>query len=103
MNEFVALMAREVPGLPSVVLDKVLEDADTIQRLAVAYCNRELSKAEEKEDADAEERIRAALAPHGVKARFSGDPRGACVKLDVPSGRSNAFSGGGVCVPTHEH
>lgn len=31
---------------------------------------------------------------------FSGDPRGACVKIRVPSGRSDSWDGDGMCVPT---
>lgn len=33
---------------------------------------------------------------------FSGDPRGACVKLKVPSGRTNDWGQEGICVPTKE-
>lgn len=31
---------------------------------------------------------------------FSGDPRGACVKIRVPSGKSDSWGGDGICVPT---
>ena len=41
------------------------------------------------------------VTAHGsFKAIFSGDPRGACVKIIVPSGRSDSWGGEGMCVPT---
>ena len=51
----------------------------------------------------AEHAIRAACKPYNVEPRFDGDPRGAVVKLKVPSGRGNSFSGEAViCVPTRK-
>jgi hypothetical protein len=38
-------------------------------------------------------------APYGIKPDFQGDPRGAVVKLKVPSGRTNDWGRVGVCVP----
>lgn len=34
---------------------------------------------------------------------FNGDPRGACTKLRVPSGRTDDWGGEGVCVPTRRY
>jgi len=50
----------------------------------------------------ARRRICTACEPWGIKPHFSGDPRGACVKLILPSGRWNSFGGAeeGFCVPT---
>lgn len=50
----------------------------------------------------ARQRIEAACKPWGIKPRFSSDPRGACVKLLLPSGRYNSWGGAenGFCVPT---
>ena len=39
------------------------------------------------------------LAPYKVVPVFQGDPRGAVVKLKVPSGRTNDWGGTGICVP----
>lgn len=36
----------------------------------------------------------------GLSAVFSGDPRGAVVKLAVPSGKTNDWGQVGICVPT---
>jgi len=50
----------------------------------------------------ASQRIEAACNPWGIKPKFNGDPRGACVKLILPSGRYNSWGGkeDGYCVPT---
>lgn len=44
-------------------------------------------------------RVTFALAPYEVVPVFYGDPRGAVVKLQVPSGRTNDWGREGVCVP----
>ena len=51
----------------------------------------------EKQAAD---RIDELLRPFGVVPVFGGDPRGACVKLKVPSGRTDDWGQTGLCVPT---
>ena len=49
----------------------------------------------------ARQRIAEACKPWGIKPNFSGDPRGCCVKLLLPSGRYNSWGGAedGFCVP----
>lgn len=44
--------------------------------------------------------VASRFVPH-----FQGDPRGACVKIQVPSGRYDSMGGAteGVCVPTREY
>lgn len=44
-------------------------------------------------------KVRMLLAPHGIKPVFQGDPRGAVLKLVVPSGKTNDWGGTGICVP----
>jgi hypothetical protein len=51
-------------------------------------------------DAQKSTRIERLLAPFKVTPVFQGDPRGACVKLRVPSGRTNDWGQTGICVPT---
>lgn len=46
-----------------------------------------------------QERMIAYLKPYKIVPIFSGDPRGAVVKLRVPSGRTNDWGQTGVCVP----
>ena len=46
-----------------------------------------------------ERRVRALCAPYGVKPVFQGDPRGAVLKLQVPSGKTDDWGQVGICVP----
>ena len=80
----------------------ILRNAATLQRLGIDGCNRELTPGEKKQDEDCEQRIRLACERFGIEPTFSGDPRGAVVKLLLPSGRWNSFGGPecGFCVPT---
>ena len=84
---------------------RILADANTVQRLAVEACNRELSKREEKQTAHAEARIRRRALYAGAEVDLNGDPRGAVVKLRFPTGfPANSFGGGGwYCVPTRNY
>lgn len=118
---FLEVMRAE--GVPQVVTRAVLRDAATIQRLAVAQCNGdypcdngtravvftckceggyvpEAIKGGQCPDCRAQARIVKALAPYKIEADFQGDPRGACVKLVVPSGRTDDWGRTGMCVPT---
>ena len=80
----------------------ILRNAGTVQRLAEVMCNREPTNRECRQDEKCAQRIREACKPWGIKPNFSGDPRGACVKLILPSGRHNSWGGPeeGFCVPT---
>ena len=46
-----------------------------------------------------EEKITELLKPYKCYPIFNGDPRGAVVKIQVPSGRTNDFAQEGICVP----
>lgn len=52
------------------------------------------------QDFQASANIDRLLAPFAVVADFQGDSRGACVKLKVPSGRTDDWGQVGLCVPT---
>lgn len=66
-------------------------------------------------EAEGMDRAKAGCCPNGegVQDRvhqharflpvFQGDPRGACVKLKVPSGRTDDGNHEGVCVPTRRY
>jgi hypothetical protein len=56
----------------------------------------------EKRERQLETRLRAIVASLGRRfgVIFSGDPRGATVKITVPSGRTNDWAREGICVPT---
>ena len=50
-------------------------------------------------EARIEARVRVLCQRHGLMPIFDGDPRGAVLKLKVPSGRTNDGGMEGVCVP----
>ena len=125
-DEFLTLMAQE--GLPLNVTRAILSKAATIQRLSEAECNGDypcdngerkvefctdcgsgyvrtaMQKRGERlicRNCLTKERIAYLLSTHtGFKAVFQGDPRGACVKIAVPSGKTNDIGRDGICVPT---
>ena len=43
--------------------------------------------------------VEALCAQHSLKPRFGGDPRGAVLVIEVPSGKSNCWGDPGICVP----
>lgn len=102
-EEFVALMVSE---LREHRWTEVLELARNLMRWARTHgnyqenrCNRDVTEAEEKREERLEERIAEACKPFGITPVFSGDPRGATVKLKVPSGLTNDWGSTGICVP----
>lgn len=46
-----------------------------------------------------ERRVKKLCSIYGVKPIFQGDPRGAVVKLQVPSGKTDDWGATGLCVP----
>ena len=66
-------------------------DADT-------HRHGDVSRGEVKEQ-QLRVRIEALLFPYNVRPVFQGDPRGAVVKLVVPSGRTDDWGQTGLCVP----
>lgn len=100
-EDFLLTLARE--GVPAAVSRTVLRHTNTLQRLSVEACNRTLTHQEHVRDGRATTAIRLALEPYGVTPIFSGDPRGACVKLQLPSGRTDDWGQTGLCVPTRRY
>ena len=110
-GEFVEVLRHE--GVPEDVALSVLRDTQRIQTLSEHQCGDgtgsgpygEPTEAEmarwEKSEELAQARIGGRLAAYGIVSNFQGDPRGAVVRLRLPSGRSNDFAGEGYyCVPT---
>jgi hypothetical protein len=98
--EFACIMAAEFPrcdGLPGKLND-LLKLARRYGFLQERACNESVP---ENHDAKCEARIRAHCESIGAGCVpvFSGDPRGATVKLRVPSGRTNDWGATGICVP----
>ena len=51
------------------------------------------------QEANTQGRVLALCNPYSLVPVFSGDPRGAVLKLKVPSGRTNDMGREGICVP----
>ena len=114
-EEFIALMMAEATQGTNIghgVLDTlraIMQCATRLHRIAERQCNGHQTfdgrwdEAAAKRDELAEERIQARVVklcePLGWVPDFQGDPRGAVVKLKVPSGRYNDWGQTGICVP----
>ena len=98
-EEFAFLMGRETRLLFRDVRE-IMRLAQTHARLAVLDCNRGLTEYEQVKRTRLELRIEEAVGGEG-SVIFSGDPRGATVKVRVLSGRSNSWGGEGICVPAY--
>ena len=117
-DEFVAQIVIEVANAPKSPHDAtngawrtatgtdlarlILRNAATLDRLAVKQCNDPWTDCDERQVEQARARIDEACKPWGIVAAYSRDPRGAVVKLLLPSGRYNSWGGAeeGFCVPT---
>ena len=135
-EEFVAVMAREVPLMDLDDVRRLMRAATTLHRLAEAECNgddwrdehgpRHFRATDNRDKAvcgeawdgavmtwrrwnrvtcsnckawRVEQRVKALCAQYGVVPVFNGDPRGAVLKLAVPSGYTNDWGQTGLCVP----
>lgn len=97
--EFAAVLGAD--GVPADVITQVLRDATALHRLAEHGCNYGLDATQAKRVDNLEARVSGRLAAYGVITEFDGDPRGAVVKLRLPSGRGNSFGDPSLyCVPT---
>lgn len=104
--EFVARLVSEIPDKVSAVTDAaflIMRHGATYARIQEAWCNEEMGDRRTREmmakEARIEKRITELCEPFGFKADFQGDPRGATVKIRVPSGYTNDWGRTGICVP----
>lgn len=95
-DEFFHAMGRE--GMK-------LSDARSLWRLSGRYfglqeraCNGDVPDLEAREQRIERQIIALTAAAGWPIPSFSGDPRGATVKVRVPSGRTNDWGGIGICV-----
>ena len=107
-REIAAQPARAKPAQPTAY--RVAKLASTLVRYARALhtaAEEECNGIPDSEYADHDKAVRRikvravkALEPYGITPVFSGDPRGACLKLQMPHTRANNdFGGEGYCVP----
>ena len=73
------------------ILDSLLRNARSYQRLSELSCNQELTKRENARALSLEKTMREQAASLGLGITFSGDPRGFVVKLQFPDGASNTW------------
>ena len=82
----------------------IMRHAATYARIQEMWCNVALPDAGirlyEKREAQLEARITVLAQSIGCRVIFSGDPRGATVKLAMPDGYTDDWGHQGVCVPT---
>jgi hypothetical protein len=57
----------------------------------------------DRQTARLEKYLTELLAKYNIKPDFQGDPRGCCVKLAVPSGKTDDWGRTGICVPTRDY
>ena len=96
--EFVYAMAKH-SNATSHDCQRLMRYASTCQRLAETACNRELTRREILKDERCMAEIIAILASIDCEAKFSGDPRGCVVKIQVPDGYTNDWGREGICIP----
>lgn len=129
-TEFIEIMRAENPPMSIAAAKRIVAAANVIQRIATEDTSDEAAHdANERRrvhcpncakeyptdrtydlnprracpEHRAEKIIREECQRFNVIPSFDGDPRGACVKLKVPSGRNNSYGGGGwICVPARE-
>ena len=96
-KEFIELAAQEGIGLVAVL--ELMPLAKSLAKYALLQCNQGLTDRQESNVKKLETKIEAICkADKGIKGvEINHDPRGACVKVIVASGRSNSFSGVGIC------
>jgi hypothetical protein len=108
-QEFFTKMRDEAPDLDWYEFRDIIKglqrNARTHHRLAEDLCNLEMTSKQEdarvRREASCERRIIELckrLGP-GFEPIFQGDPRGATVKLKVPSGKTDDWGATGICVP----
>ena len=102
---FVGVLLNNAPTLPKLadgrldvariygVARKFCRLAARMRKLAEHACNRELTKAEEREDGRVDAAFKALCAEIGCRAYLSGDPRGLCAHIVFPNGAHNTWGG----------
>lgn len=95
-DEFLHIVQTE--GMDYRTAVKLLRYAATLHRLAVAQCNEPWTDAHETKVEQTRALVGRSL-PVDFGAVHNRDPRGAVLKLKVPSGRTNDWGQEGICVP----
>ena len=105
--QFIAALYCEKPNrgkLPGEIVPlamSLMRAARQVAGLNLVWCNTGLSPAQEKRRERIKRDVLLFARQLGCKeVEISGDPRGAAIKLKMPSGRGNSWGGEGFyCVP----
>lgn len=96
LDDFERDMRAECPGITVTTLQQLVRLAKLHHRGCEDWCNTgDMDRMDRARGA-----IRSLLDGTGLEPIFSGDPRGATVKLKLPSGKTNDWGQEGYCVPT---
>lgn len=98
--EFGFHVGRHIPGATPWHAERLLRYGAGHKRLTEADCNRGLTPDEQKRLDSLRKRVLDMALSVGSSARFSGDPRGATIKLACSDGFTNDWGKVGLCVPT---
>lgn len=111
--EFVALIQQHAGGDPNRRLwfaERVMRYGATLGRIAENECNghqtwdgrwdERAALRDEKKEERIQQHVLALCKEFECLPDFSGDPRGATLKIQVPSGFTNDWGKEGICVPT---
>lgn len=108
-DSFVARMTSEAQINPKQTISRVVSLITEILKLSKTHhkiqenqCNYQISKAQQTREKNIETRIIEIIKLLFKKRGgviFSGDPRGATVKIILPSGYYDSWGGEGFCVP----
>ena len=108
-TEFVSLLVRELQeevsagrvdagDIPRYAMT-LCNLATRIQRLNESACNRGLTDREERQADILRDRVAQVCRDLAIDCIINSDPRGATIRLKLPSGITNDFIGSGYCVP----
>lgn len=98
-SELSAMSWRKCSDLVYTMQMKAKQYATIQERWCSEEMTDETTARLEKREANIEKWFITTLQPFGITPDFSGDPRGAVVKLKLPSGRTDDWGQTGLCVP----
>jgi len=102
--EFGAVLAEieKSPEKVGVLARRLIDLSTELYALYLRECNEPIVDMREHQARVIwlQRRVRFTLRDKPVTVKFNSDPRGAAVKLVLPSGRADDFGGEGYCVPT---
>ena len=80
---------------------KLVRAAKSLHRRYEAECSYEWADTDAYRSATErkEKAVAKLMKPYGIDCVFNGDPRGAPIKLKLPTGKTNDWGGEGYCVP----